>query len=127
MKNNNLKPIQYEKFAVEECEGININELIRRIKNSLKEALLKVELEGLGNDIKLTTSRTGNGGERYWFFCPKCNRRVGVLYKPPGSSSFLCRECYNLQYGMAKYHRSPQEEHMRLIKKLLKERKENKN
>jgi len=123
MKNNNLKPIQYAKFIIEECQAVNINVLMREVKSRLKEELLKIELEGLGNDIRLTSSKTGNGGARYWFFCPKCNRRVGVLYRLPGSNSFGCRRCLKLQYGTARYHRSPQEEHAKLIKKLLKMRK----
>ncbi|MFQ6049736.1 MAG: hypothetical protein ACE5J0_01690 [Candidatus Paceibacterales bacterium] len=92
------------------------------IKKSLKEALLKSEIEGLGGDIKLTTSKTGNGGKRYWFFCPNCNKRVGTLYRPPGKDGFLCRHCYKLNYLLAEHHRSPQEEHMKLIKSLIKKR-----
>lgn len=122
MKNNNFHPVRHEKFAVEECGRININELMRKIKILLKEELLKIELGGLGNNIKLTSSKTGNGGERYWFFCPQCNRRIGVLYRSPGSNSFLCRHCLSLQYSTAHYHRSPQEEHAKLIKKLLRKR-----
>ena len=127
MKNNKFHPVQHEKFTVEECGSININELMRKIKNLLKEELLKIELEGLGNNIKLTSSKTGRGGTRYWFFCPQCNKRIGVLYRIPGSNSFQCRHCGNLQYGMAHYHRSPQEENAKLIKKLLRMRKKGAN
>jgi len=123
MKRNNLQSVQYGKFAIEECNAINVNVLMRKIKSLLREELLKIELEGLGNNIRLTSSKTGKGGVRYWFFCPKCNRRVGVLYRLPGSNSFGCRLCFNLQYTTARYHRSPQEEHAKLIKKLLRMRK----
>lgn len=123
MKDINLKPIQYSKFIVEECEKVNIDVLMNKIKHSLKQALLRIELKGLGEDIKLTSSKTGNGGTRYWFFCPKCNRRIGTLYRQPGGNSFCCRNCQNLRYGAAKYHKTPQEKHMRAVKLLLKKRK----
>lgn len=123
MKDIDLNQIQYESFAVEECGKIDINELMARIKELLKSELLKIEIGGLQNDIQLTSSKTGNGGMRYWFFCPQCNKRVGVLYRRPGSNSLACRRCGNLQYSAAKYHRSPQEEHAKLIKSLLKDQK----
>jgi hypothetical protein len=38
-----------------------------------------------------------HGGERLWFLCPHCGKRVAVLY---GSGArFLCRHCYTLPYG----------------------------
>jgi hypothetical protein len=35
------------------------------------------------------------GGQRPWFLCPCCWRRVGVLY---GGAVFACRHCHNLAY-----------------------------
>jgi len=123
MRNNDLSPIKYGSFTAEQCQRVDINELMKKIECLLKEELLKIELKGLGNDIKLSSSKTGNGGTRYWFFCPSCNKRVGVLYRLPGSNSLQCRRCNKLQYSAARYHRSPQEKHAKLIKKLLKMRK----
>lgn len=37
------------------------------------------------------------GGERLWFLCPHCGRRVAVLYGV--GVHFLCRECYSLPYA----------------------------
>ena len=37
------------------------------------------------------------GGERQWFRCPHCDRRVAVLYG--ADVRFLCRHCYGLPYG----------------------------
>ena len=123
MKDIDLAQIQYESFSVEECGKIDINDLMAKIKELLRTELLQIELNGLQNNIKLASSKTGNGGMRYWFFCPKCNKRVGVLYRRPGSDSLVCRRCGNLQYSAARYHRSQQEEHARLIKRLLKSQK----
>ena len=36
------------------------------------------------------------GGRRYWFECPTCLKRVGVLYKD--GDSFECRKCLDLDY-----------------------------
>jgi tRNA(Ile2) C34 agmatinyltransferase TiaS len=37
-------------------------------------------------------------GRRWWFLCPRCRRRMGVLYLPSGRSAFRCRDCYHLRY-----------------------------
>jgi len=37
------------------------------------------------------------GGFRKWFLCPKCWRRVALLYL--GGKRFFCRHCYNLAYN----------------------------
>ena len=37
------------------------------------------------------------GGYRTWFLCPRCYRRVAVLYG--AGKYFYCRHCYNLTYA----------------------------
>ena len=44
-----------------------------------------------GAFIRLTSTPSNYGGLRYWFACPSCNRRVGILY----GSSLQCRHCAN--------------------------------
>jgi len=36
------------------------------------------------------------GGARPWLHCPRCDRRVGVLW---GGARFVCRHCNQLAYG----------------------------
>ena len=48
--------------------------------------------------ISLSTSPCNLGGVRYWFRCPGCSERVGVLYLAPGDVYFRCRHCNNLTY-----------------------------
>jgi len=48
--------------------------------------------------IGLTTTRLVSGGLRWWFECPRCGRRMGRLYVPPGERVFACRLCHNLTY-----------------------------
>lgn len=61
--------------------------------------------------VRLQTTPTQFGGQRWWFTCPlvvggvACNRRAGKLHLPPGARYFGCRECHDLTY------RSAQEAH----------------
>lgn len=38
------------------------------------------------------------GGVRWWFICPKCERRCAKLHLPAMGSLFLCRLCHDLSY-----------------------------
>jgi len=49
-------------------------------------------------DVRLATTPCHYGGVRYWFACPRCHRRVGCLYLPPGAIRFYCRKCHDLAY-----------------------------
>lgn len=49
--------------------------------------------------VSLVTTPCNFGGVRYWFGCPSCGRRVGVLYLAPGDVYFRCRNCNNLSYN----------------------------
>lgn len=55
--------------------------------------------------IRLDWTPCNYGGYRTWFLCPKCNRRVAVLYL--AGEYFLCRHCYQLNY--ATQHLQPYE------------------
>jgi len=62
--------------------------------------------------VRLRTTRPNFGGVRWWFSCPcivggeECGRRVGKLYRPPGSRYFACRHCHDLTYeSCRKSHR----------------------
>ena len=46
--------------------------------------------------VRLVSTKCNYGGQRWWFICNYCKRRVGVLYI--GDSEFACRHCYNLTY-----------------------------
>ena len=45
--------------------------------------------------VRLSRSSCHYGGERPWFLCPCCGRRVAILY---GGAVFACRHCYRLAY-----------------------------
>lgn len=54
------------------------------------------EWEDVAQTIRLERTPCRFGGERPWFLCPRCGRRVGVLY---GHRLFLCRTCHSLAYA----------------------------
>lgn len=53
--------------------------------------------------VTLRSTPVHFGGERWWFACPTCGRRVRKLYlaKPP---YFECRQCNGLTYHSAQTH-----------------------
>lgn len=46
--------------------------------------------------IPLERTPCNYGGERPWFHCPRCSKRIAVLYGV--DVLFLCRHCYQLPY-----------------------------
>lgn len=46
--------------------------------------------------VKLETTYCNYGGHRYWFCCPLCNKRIGVVYLR--GEYFACRHCNYLTY-----------------------------
>ena len=64
--------------------------------------------EGEWEDVEqaITFNRTScnYGGHRTWFLCPRCWKRVAVLYG--AGKYFFCRHCYNLTYGCQQEGRS---------------------
>jgi hypothetical protein len=48
--------------------------------------------------MRLTFTPLRSGGRRWWWVCPACQRRVDVLYLPPGRDRLGCRRCCQLVY-----------------------------
>ena len=49
-----------------------------------------------GYDVGITTSSCHYGNYRYWFICPNCGKRVGVLYC---AGLYVCRQCIGANYA----------------------------
>ncbi len=92
-----------KKFVVEECQKISIITYLRKVKGKIKETLISSEIEAGGVVIELTTSKTAFNGTRYWFKCPLCGKRAGVLFKHPLADRIGCRICLNLDYRKRRY------------------------
>jgi len=113
-----------KKLTVEECERISISTIVRKQVHHVFKLMPDVSLEELnaiiaqrldnmnyqsilhGYALKLyfTTTVPHLGGVRYWFICPYCKRRVGVLYRPRFAVYFKCRHCYNFTYKSTQTH-----------------------
>ena len=50
--------------------------------------------------VQTQTSPCNMGGQRHWFTCPRCSKRVAVLYAP--GRYFACRLCGGLGYATQK-------------------------
>lgn len=92
-----------EKLLVEDCQKVAISDLLRDYKAKLKETILCAQFEMLNENVLIMTSKTGKGGVRFWFMCPQCKRRVGVLLKHPIQNVLGCRQCLNLSYRSQRY------------------------
>ena len=77
---------------------ISVNSLLRKALQTYKESLMNDSISINNQDLKLTTSKTGNGGTRLWFSCPICKKRVGDLYQHPFSQDLGCRKCFRMKY-----------------------------
>jgi len=53
----------------------------------------------INDTILLEPSRPPLGGLRWWFICPRLNRRVRKLYLPLGGRHFWSRRSYRLAYA----------------------------
>jgi len=93
-----------KKLTVEKCERLSIFEL--RIQGLLISNESDDYLYGNGVEIPLTKTPCYFGGERFWFICPDCHRRVAILYRPRYSSFFLCRHCHDLTYQSTQNRRT---------------------
>jgi hypothetical protein len=93
------------KNLVESCQRIDINELVRTTKAELLKLRLQSRINSLEQDLEVITTPCRFGGHRYWFVCPGCNHKVGVLYRPPLSNELRCRKCHNLTYTRTRYHK----------------------
>src|SRR5690242_3845376 len=59
----------------------------------------QAQAEPVDELIRLASSVPNYGGRRWWWICPGCSRRVGVLYY--AGVCWLCRQCYRVTYRSA--------------------------
>lgn len=88
----------FGKILVDECQRIDMNSLVRRAKQLVRETLLENTPTINGVEVKIVTTKVGNGGYRYWFECPECGKRCSSLFRHPLTQTLGCRECLGLKY-----------------------------
>lgn len=98
-----------KKWLVEDCQKIEMKEILQETKKQLLQQLLHAQIEAYGIQTEILHSPTGNGGKRWWFACPQCNKRKGVLYKHPFTTQIACRDCLQLRYKKQAKHKMIEE------------------
>lgn len=85
----------------ENLRKLDINELVKQSRLGFKRTLISSLLDADGIKIEFQTSKTRFGGERFWFTCPLCSSRKGVLYEV---NSFVgCRQCLGVKYKKQRF------------------------
>ena len=80
---------------VEGTPSISIREL--RSAGLLKEGVETLHLGSHGDcHIQIAWIANPLGGQRAYFFCPDCSRRVEILYAAP---HLACRRCHRLDFN----------------------------
>jgi hypothetical protein len=63
------------------------------------EVFLNYEVNGQPVEQRIPCETTEqHWGRRWWFLCPGCGQRMGVLYLAPRRTEFRCRDCYGVRY-----------------------------
>jgi hypothetical protein len=99
-----MKPNDFgKKLLTDQCQQIKLSDFVKETNVQIKETLLRSSIETEGYQILLSSSKTGFGGVRYWFDCPLCQKRAGVLYRHPMSQIVGCRKCLRLDYRKRRF------------------------
>lgn len=98
-----MNPNDSGKFTVEKCRKISISDYIRQFRTQFKEAVVSSVAESVGTEIGIATTRTGFGGIRFWFVCPHCERKIGIILVHPISGMIGCRRCLGVDYTSRRY------------------------
>ena len=77
--------------------GINIRMDLQSMVLSYR---IKSTDEVVEQRVQTQISPCNLGGQRHWFTCPRCSKRVAVLYAP--GRYFACRQCGGLGYATQK-------------------------
>ncbi|MDE6590598.1 MAG: transposase [Oscillospiraceae bacterium] len=82
---------------------------------------LSYSTNGPPERVKLSRVANRYGGDRAYFLCPDCGRRVRFLYRLQGRGLFRCRSCYQLNYPSQQERPNETGAYLRGVK-LLRER-----
>ena len=103
-----MNPNNFDKFLINQCQKIDIKDLMVSIKEELlRDLILKSEINFDNIDIQFDYSKTGFNGSRIWVKCPICERKIRIIYKTP-NNLIGCRKCLNIDYESHLYNRYKQ-------------------
>lgn len=102
-------------LTVEKCTSININSLQKTIKKIIKRDYPDATVEEVyihtSNELKefsvndqifdYEALQNHLGGHRWFFLCPRCEKRASKLFLPPEGMNreprYLCKVCHKLK------------------------------
>ena len=84
------------KISIDQGKRVDALELLSDIEKDIKRLFFNHPLVINGRKVRLSTSKTGNGGLRRWFACPICQERCKWLYPHPSASIIGCKDCIPL-------------------------------
>ncbi len=100
LKKNKLLKYFYKRTNItwgDSSIGIEINRTgLETPEGNFVRLIYSIKSQKYDYNVQLTTSNCNYGRFRYWFSCPSCSRRVGVLYFR--EKYFYCRHCNYLTY-----------------------------
>ncbi|MEN9503230.1 MAG: hypothetical protein RI964_2515 [Pseudomonadota bacterium] len=86
------------KITLEDLPKRPIKGLSPKIKAALNGAIA-----GTFEGLQVTSTACHYGCVRYWWQCPKCGRRVGVLYSLPWKfKEWACRHCHEAVHASSR-------------------------
>jgi len=71
-----------------------------------------------GYSVWLRVTNQKVGGARWWWSCPRCERRCRHLYRPPPFAPWACRACHRLAYSSSRESRRTTQWERRLRSRL---------
>lgn len=94
--------------AIPAQERADVTLHLRR-DNRQNVPLVSSEPSYLSTSLSLSSTLLASGGQRWWFLCPHCQRRTGILYGSVCHStiSWRCRICGGLRYASSQLHKTP--------------------
>lgn len=81
--------------------SVSVDDVVRALRLEFERNLTEQPVYIGDVELKLSKSITGQGGHRYWFFCPGCNSRVAKLYVQGNIAA--CRHCLRIKYRTSRY------------------------
>lgn len=78
------------------CSTIQITAAGTHVRLSYTHSRRGMPSEVINQTVGLRATPCTLGGERQWFVCPSCGRRVAVIYG--AGRTFACRRCKGLAY-----------------------------
>lgn len=98
-----MSPNDFGKITVEKCRKVAVSDYLKKFREQFKENILTSVMEAAGMEISLASTRTGFGGIRYWFVCPQCERKIGVILVHTITQVVGCRHCLGVEYTKKRF------------------------